>query len=237
MEAKYIQHAGDDLLVVNAARVSMGKQSEWEISEVPKEDENGLYWENVLSAKDAKLINYLAKHQHMTPFEHCTVTLHLKVPLFICAQIQRHRTFAFNQISRRYVDDQIEFYYPDKWRKRAENVKQGSSDEEVKELKVTDCVESYTTEVANAYQLACSAAESLYNDMLKAGVAPELARMILPQSLYTEFFATANLRNWAHFLKLRLDSHAQAEVREIAQQCADIIKSLYPVSYAALMEN
>ena len=231
----YVQHWGDDLLVCNAAHVSFDKQSEWDTVTSEHEDSSGPYTEYVLSDKDAKLIHYLAKHKHTSCFEHMGATLKLKVPIFIARQIQRHRTFSYNEVSRRYVDNEPEFFWPDKWRGRAKDKKQGSSDE------IVDRV--WWTDVDNAYPCDEGAKEvaafclSRYNDMLKCGVAPEQARMILPQNMYTEFYMSGNLRAWEHFLKLRLDEHAQVEVQEVAKQVAEILQPLFPVSMSALMEN
>lgn len=152
-------HLGTDLTAVNAARVSMNKES--------KE----------LTERDKKLIKYLADHKHTSCFEHQVVTLRIKCPLFVRSQIHRHRTFSFNEESRRYVTDDLEFYIPDVWRKKADNVKQGSSDELVE---FDSCYVKSTT----------NASLSLYNYMLSLGVAPEQARMVLPQNLMTTFFMT-----------------------------------------------
>ena len=205
MEVSYVAHMGSDLSVVNAARVSFNKIS------------------HELSEKDTKLIHYLAKHKHTSCFEHQTATLRLKVPLFIARQIQRHRTFSYNEVSRRYVDDAPEFFYPEVLRARSDNVKQGSLQE------------AAPTTVDLAWYVGV--AVGAYEKMLEDGVAPELARMILPQNLYTEFYMTGNLRNWAHFLKLRLDSHAQHEAQIVATQISAILEPLFPVSMSALMEH
>lgn len=225
MKAEYIAHCGTDLSAVNAARVSMDKESEWA----------NLNGKQVLKNEDFKLITYLAKNRHDSCFEHQTVTLRLKVPLFVRSQLHRHRTFAYNEVSRRYVKDNLEFYWPEKWRKAAENVKQGSSDETVENMVFSNCVESWECPVENGAQLAAECCVDTYNAMVKAGVCAEQARMILPQNLYTQFYMTGNLRNWIHFLKLRLDPHAQREVQDIAKQCAALIEPLFPVSYGALM--
>jgi thymidylate synthase (FAD) len=239
MEANYITHYGSDLSAVNAARVSMNKESDWERQ----------HWDPVtgqedvdlreLSSKDEKLIHYLAKNKHTSCFEHQGVTLRLKVPLFVRSQIHRHRTFSYNEISRRYVKDDLEFYWPDKWRKAAENVKQGSSDEGV-DICNPDCIDYvYFDYFHEAYDLKEHHEMTLllFHTMLEKGVCAEQARMILPQNLYTQFYMTGNLRNWAHFLNLRLGPHAQREVQEIAKMCEEIIAPLFPISYKALMEN
>lgn len=215
MQVEYIEHWGTDLSTVNAARVSFDKESSFITN-----DEG----HPTLSERDIKLIHYLAKHKHTSCFEHQGATLRLKVPIFIARQIQRHRTFSYNEVSRRYVDTPPEFFWPDKWRKRADNVKQGSSDEEV------------DFDAAGYAKSAALVALEVYERLLKEGVAPEQARMILPQATYTEFYMTSNLRAWSHFLKLRLDSHAQYEVRVVAEQVKDILTPLFPVSMEALLK-
>ena len=238
MNADYIQHWGSDLVVVNAARCSMDKESSWE-DDVSKmttgADHNGTYWNNTLRERDVKLVNYLAKHQHYTPFEHCGVTLRLKVPLFVRSQIHRHRTFSFNEVSRRYVKDDLQFYWPDKWRKAAENVKQGSSDEAITKIVVKDFDDEWTTTPEQEAKSVAYRAMAAFTSMVDAGVCAEQSRMILPQNMYTTFYMSGNLRNFCHFLKLRLDSHTQKECRDVAEMCAKIIEPLFPVSYRALM--
>lgn len=240
MKAELVEHWGTDLTAVNAARVSMDKEGDWEYKPVrvtssDKEGRYVAYPKKVLSIKDTKLVHYLAKHKHTSCFEHQGATLRLKVPIFIARQIQRHRTFSYNEISRRYVDSEPEFYWPDKWRKRADNVKQGSSDEELPfamdEVGMTLRGEDI---FLRDYEYI---AVSLYQSALSKGMAPELARMILPQNMYTEFYMTGNLRSWNHFLSLRLDKHAQKEVRDIAEQIDNILTPLWPVSMAALREH
>lgn len=236
MEVTYIQHYGDDLIVANAARVSFDKKSDWEYAHVPimSSIEHGSvgFVKKRLSDKDAKLIDYLAKNKHTSCFEHMGATLKLKVPIFIARQIQRHRTFSYNEISRRYVDSPPEFFWPDKWRKRAENVKQGSSDEEIVRMRVSH--DDYDTTPQLVAESVANHALFAYNAMLKNGVAPELARALLPQNLYTEFYMSGNLRAWAHFLSLRLDGHAQKEVQDVAKMVQNILDPLFPISMRAL---
>lgn len=235
MNVDLIESYGTDLSPVNAARVSFANESEWELEEQYGVDDDGAYSETIkkLSAKDTKLIHYLAQHKHTSCFEHQGATLRLKVPIFIARQIQRHRTFAYNEVSRRYVDNPPEFYWPDTWRARAANVKQGSSTEEIR---VQDFKMGYSDKpLWLRPEDMIAAVTAMYSSMLEQGVAPELARMILPQNMYTEFYMTGNLRNWAHFLKLRTDAHAQLEVQEVAQKIANHLWPLWPVSMAALM--
>lgn len=211
MKVEYIDHMGDDATVVNAARVSFGKEIQGELSD-----------------KDKKLVSYLAKHKHYSPFEHCSLTVRIKCPLYIRSQIHRHRTFSYNEISRRYTSEEIEFYRPRTFRKQHDSSKQ--------------CSDGSANDSAGiAANLSFDQVESLalkrYNDLIGAGVAREQARAILPQSLYTQFYMTGNLRNWAQFLSLRLDSHAQEEAREIAEAIRDIIENNFPICGKALMEN
>ena len=215
MKAELIESWGTDLTAVNAARISKDKESDWDrdydLSQPDGIDLHGPFWDNKLKKADEKLIHYLAANKHFGCFEHQGATLRLHVPLFIRSQIHRHRSFAYNEISRRYVKDNPEFYWPDKWRKAAENVKQGSSDEEAAEW-------VHDPNGAELLQGIHNAMAAAYNYAINSGVCPEQARMILPQNLYTTFYMTGNLRSWTHFLKLRLDSHSQREMQEKVQQ-------------------
>lgn len=250
MKVDLITHYGTDLSVVNAARVSFANESEWETLDVMsllsppdattdlrgwKLAEEGLPGHEMgidryrrLSDRDEKLVHYLAKHKHTSCFEHQGATLRLKVPIFIARQIQRHRTFSYNEVSRRYVSTEPEFFWPAKWRAKADNVKQGSSEEAIE-------ASSEALAQSRALDSALLAVKTYHELMEDFTVAPELARMILPQNMYTEFYMTGNLRNWAHFLKLRLDGHAQLEVQEVARQVHDLLVPLFPVSVEALM--
>jgi len=230
-----IDHYGTDLTPVNAARVSMNKESDWEYDfDNPKDDSQGTFYERKLSTKDAKLIKYLADHKHTSCFEHQAATLRLKVPIFVARQIQRHRTFSYNEVSRRYVKDELEFYWPEVWRKAADNVKQGSSDE-VAEFMIQEGIMSDGATMYTDMKWDIGSVIFWYKAMIENGVAPEQARMILPQNLMTTFYMSGNLRNWAHFLNLRLDSHAQKEIRDVAVMIEAILRPLWPVSMKALM--
>lgn len=175
---------------------------------------------------DIKLIKYLAKHKHFTPFEYQHATLMIECPLFIRSQIHRHRTFSYNEISRRYTSDEMGFWIPDQLRMQDKINKQGSS----KEINVGNQIHLITDMRQRCYDSLQS-----YNTLIEMGVAREQARAILPQSLLTRFYMAGNLRNWAHFLELRLDSHAQYEVQVIAQKCKSILESVWPVSLGSLM--
>ena len=214
IEVNYIDHMGSDLSVVNAARVSFGKKSEW----MPRIH----YGEDlVLKPKDAKLIRYLAKHQHKSPFNHTFVTFHVKAPVFVARQLVKHEYMPWNEISRRYVDDPPDFFKPDYWRGRAENVKQGSSGEVKSNANV-------------AYQY--HKIEGLYKQMLDEGVCPEQARMILPQSMMTEWYWSGTLFSFSKMCGLRLKEDTQAETRIVAEQIDVVMQKIYPVSWDALME-
>lgn len=178
--------------------------------------------------QDEKLINYLAQHEHLTPFEYQHATLMIECPLFIRSQIHRHRTFSYNEISRRYTSDDLDFWIPDDWHRQAAKNKQASDGSiEIQEQ----------WPLMGAYKQDCENALDTYNFLLDKGVSREQARAILPQSLLTRFYMGGNLRNWAHFLQLRLDSHAQHEAQVIARKCYDILHTLWPTSLEALMKN
>ena len=205
---RYIDHMGSDLLVVNAARVSFAK----EVSQ--------------FTDKDEKLINYLSKHKHWTPFAHPQICLHIKAPISIRTQLFKHKVgFVENEVSRRYVKDDPEYYVPT-WRSApTDGAKQGSSDFMVG-----------TTMQDETYRNACDDALDTYRDLLSAGVAPEQARFALPQGTYTEWWWTGSLSAYARVCKLRSDSHAQWEVREYAKAISDIVEPFFPYSWKALRE-
>lgn len=220
MKAEYLQHMGTDLTVVNAARVSFDKESEWIMNEQTHSTE--------LSERDAKLVNYLSKHGHWTPFAHCLVSIRITVPFFVANQLKRHQIgFALNEVSRRYVDDEPEFFAPDEWRMRPDgSIKQGSGTP----------LQDQASASAILAKTEGQCRES-YSKMLELGVAPEMARMVLPESTYTSWWWTGSLVAWARVCKQRLDAHAQSETREIAKQIDGIIRPLFPVSWRALMED
>jgi thymidylate synthase (FAD) len=221
MSVELVDSMGSDLSVVNAARVSFNKESDWEIDTVF----HGEFFENVhkLSEKDAKLINYLAKHNHFTPFCHAFLSFRIKAPIFVARQLVKHQVgLSWNEVSRRYVDDEPEFWFPEVWRKRAENVKQGSADEAVQ----------LTFDYAG--QIAVNALGA-YESMLQAGVAPEQARMVLPQNTMTEWIWSGSLMAFARVCKLRLDPHAQKETQEVAQQIASLVPNQFEHSWKALL--
>jgi len=216
MKVEFISSMGTDRTVVDSARVSFNLDSM---------DDNG---HQSLSEKDSKLITYLAKHNHFTPFTHCVITFRETVPIFVARQRFKHTIgFTYNEISRRYVDVTPEFYYPGKWRKRAENVKQGSSKETIKDHYI----------VKKLYDNFMKEAESVYKILLNFDVAPEQARMILPQSMYTSYYVTGSLYAYARAYNLRSEETAQTEIRELAKQWNEHMEKLFPISWKELTNN
>jgi len=224
MEVNYIQHCGSDLTVTNAARVSFDKQSEWDIQVVCGEDEHGDYTENVnvLKSSDTKLINYLAKHKHFSPFNHSFITVKVKAPISVARQLVKHKFMPWNEISRRYVSDEPEFYIPEVFRASAENVKQGSSEND----------SGYDIHAAIEHSQMCL---DEYNARLAHGVCAEQARDALPTNTMTEWYWSGTLGAFASMLVLRLSPTTQKESRIVAQQVKAIIEPLFPVSLAALL--
>jgi len=199
---------GNDLTVVNAARVSFSKESK------------------ILSEGDSKLIKYLAKNQHISPFFHPQIRMRLKMPIFIAREWFRHTIgFSRNEVSRRYVDTLPEIYLPMELRARDANLKQGSKSESIED----------NESVRDMMHQSMSVAVSAYNALLSSGVAPEVARTVLPQSMYTEFIETASLYAYARLCKLRLDPHSQVEIRQYADAVDRLMLQHFPVSWAALM--
>ena len=215
IKATYIDHMGSDLSVVNAARVSFGKVSDW--------NEPSMGKASGLSDRDAKLVRYLAVHKHISPFGHAFCTWHVKAPVFVARQLVKHKFLRWNEISRRYVDGEPEFYKPDVWRGRSADKKQGSEGV-VKLYGVAEqIVDDYAAEALTAYQV-----------LLEAGVAPEQARMVLPQSTMTEWYWSGSLDALADMCNLRCTGDTQLETRLVANQICDKMRELFPVSWLAL---
>ena len=228
--ATYIDHMGSDLSVVNAARVSFGKESEWEWEECGVKAFGNESYQR-LSDKDTKLIKYLAKHKHISPFGHAFASFHIKAPIFVARQLVKHKFLRWNEISRRYVDDEPEFYVPEVWRGRSADKKQGSSDV------VIDTEDFYGFDrMSIAIDSFCEEQRLLYKDMIVCGVAPEQARMVLPQSTMTEWYWSGSLDAFAAMCRLRCASDTQYESRIVADQISEKMKELFPVSWAALTE-
>ena len=235
MKAEYIDHMGTDLSVVNAARVSFDKVSELERFMV--EEDDGLWYEDErLHDDDAKLIKFLAKHDHWTPFAHTSVSLRMKAPVPIRTQCFKHKAgLVENEESRRYIKSTPEVYYPKEWRKAAANVKQGSSDEQVLALLADKW--GYTCAPHVAYRDAAEHCVGIYEWMINSGVCPEQARFVLPQGCYVNWVWTGNLYSFSNFYNKRTHPTAQREVREVAEAVAAIIEPLFPVSWKALTQE
>lgn len=217
MEVQYVDHMGSDVNVVNAARVSFAKCSD-----------------AVDVEKDTKLINYLAKHNHWSPLAHTSVSIRVKAPIFMARQFVKHQIgLVWNEESRRYIDDTPEFYKPSIWRGRPQNAKQGSSGTHPMIIE-----HDYgRTDMDRWFEEFTADALYFYTTMVEEGVAPEQARMVLPQSTMTNWIWTGSLVAFARVCKLRLDPHAQVEAQELAQKIHDVIAPLYPISWEALMTH
>lgn len=227
-----LDNSGSDLSVVNAARVSFAKESTW--TNVGEYEHAG--GELELSEKDSKLIAYLAKHRHKSPFNHAFMSFRVKAPIFVARQLVKHEYLPWNEVSRRYVTDEPEFYFPEYWRKKADNVKQGSSDESVSVLYENEPYFPDMTVDEVVKDVTYTSLET-YQNMLKAGVCPEQARMILPQNTMTEWIWSGTLYAFAKMCVLRLDSHTQKETRQVAEAIDKEAKVLYPISWQQLVEE
>lgn len=225
IKVELIDYMGNDLSTVNSARVSFDKESYFE--------ECNDYC-CFLADKDIKLIKYLADHKHMTPFRHNQIQLRCHAPIFLARQLGKHQAgLSWNEVSRRYVDTPPEFYAPDEWRGRPDgSIKQGSSG------LVEYCNDSYCGEqnepIEYVYRDLIEHMTNTYTDMLKANVAPEMARMVLPQSMMTTWCWTGNLLAFAHVYNERISEGAQLEARHFAKELDKIIAPLFPVSWKAL---
>ena len=210
IDVTYVNHMGSDLSVVNAARVSFGKKSHYEMGQ--------------LAEKDRKLIHYLARHKHTSPFGHVFASFHVRAPVFVARQLVKHKFLRWNEISRRYVNTPPEFYEPE-WREVAENKKQGSGDYMAK---------GERKPVENKYEQLTKGASRTYRRMLELGVCEEQARMVLPQSMMTEWYWSGSLDAFADMCHLRCKSDTQEESRIVAELIEDQMMLLYPVSWEAL---
>ncbi len=212
VKVKLIDHFGSDLTVVNCARVSFNRESKQ------------------LVQKDERLIKYLLKHEHTSPFRHCFLQWKIEAPIFILRQWQKHQVgCSWNEMSRRYVDTPPEVYCFDEWHSRPDqSIKQGAGSALNEDEQV----------ICNRlYERAVSKSLEVYDDLLTMGVAPEQARAVLPQGMITSCVWSASLQSALHFVRLRLSHDAQSEIRQYAQLIADDIKTHFPVTYEAFMEN
>ena len=212
---EYVSHMGTDLSVVNAARVSFGTEKE-EVDE-----------------KDIKLINYLMAHNHSSPFEHCVLTFKFTVPLFIRSQHHRHRTWAYNEISRRYTSVDMSFYSPTRFRSQHTSNRQASTDNLVNPMLDSSYFQTGMENASVAVRQHNSSSLSLYNALIESGVCREQARGVLPQNLYTQYFGTVNLHNLLKFVSLRVHEGAQWEIQQVAKACLQVARQHFPHSVQA----
>ena len=219
---EYVSHMGSDLSVVNAARVSFGSEKE------------------AVDDKDIKLINYLMQHNHSSPFEHCVMTFKFVVPLFIRSQHHRHRTWAYNEISRRYTGVDMKFYEPESFRTQHKSNRQASNDD-----LINPDMNSASQRIVPVPKYSASQAVKdhntrslgLYNDLISKGVCREQARGVLPQNLYTEYFGTVSLHNLLKFISLRLHTGAQWEIQQVAKACLTIAEKYFPHSVKSYIDK
>jgi len=224
-----VEHMGSDLSVVNSARVSFGKHKD------------------VLDLKDEKLIKYLIKHKHTSTLEHCIVTFRLKVPLFVRSQHHRHRTWSYNEISRRYTDFDIQFYEPEAFRTQHKSNRQASNADKLIDPEVGDyfyddnfifkCVPCEDEDMHCLVEAYHKMSLDVFNMMINKGVCREQARGVLPQNMLTEYYATVNLNNLFKFIILRTHEGAQVEIQEVAWAMLAIIEELYPKTVKYFKES
>ena len=209
----YVNHMGDDLTVVNSARVSFG---------VEKEE---------LDGRDKKLINYLIKHKHTSTLEHNLITFRFSVPMFVRSQHHRHRTWSYNEISRRYTDVNIKFYEPKEFRTQHKSNRQASNIDQMINPMVWRSLSCEP--VSNAIKNHHKETLKFFNTLIDAGVCREQARGVLPQNLYTEYYGTVNLSNLLKFIDLRTHERAQWEIQKVAEACLEIATDLFPETVGA----
>ena len=206
---EYVSHMGSDLTIVNAARVSFGKHKKR------------------ISTKDKKLIRYLIEHRHTSTLEHCSVTFRFTVSLFIRSQHHRHRTWSYNEISRRYTDFDIQFYEPDSFRTQHESNRQASVPDKLADSQIRGVGTNFLVKQHHMRSL------KLFEDLLNAGVCREQARGVLPQNMYTQYYGTANLNNILKFVDLRMHEGAQWEIQQVASAVLDFTHELFPEAVGA----
>ena len=216
----YISHMGSDLTVVNSARVSFGVENYW------------------LDDRDVKLIRYLIKHRHTSTLEHCVATFKFTVPLFVRSQHHRHRTWSYNEISRRYTDKDLQFYLPKQFRTQHKSNRQASNEKElINPIYIPDMSDArFGTSCADYLKIHANSSLNLYNKLLRVGICREQARMVLPQNLYTEYYGTVNLNNLLKFIDLRTHKGAQWEIQKVAEACLEIATDLWPITVSSYKE-
>ena len=213
----YISHMGSDLTVVNSARVSFGDKKD------------------VLGKRDRKLIRYLIAHKHTSTLEHCVITYKFTVPLYIRSQHHRHRTWSYNEISRRYTEKDLQFYCPREFRTQHKSNRQASNPEALIDphlYKDPDgpLVPAFHPKASEVYSQHCMRSLLMFEELVSKGVCREQARGVLPQTLYTEYYGTVNLNNLLKFVSLRLHDGAQWEIQKVAEACLEIATDLFPIT-------
>lgn len=226
IKVEYVDHMGNDLSTVNSARVSFDKESSWDFKGGFDEP-----FVEVLRESDEKLIKYLAKHRHLTPFRHNQIQIRCTAPIFIARQLGKHQAgLSWNEVSRRYVDALPEFYIPDEWRGRPDgSIKQGSVG-----VATPTCATTNEYSEVMEYEDILEICLQWYN-VNKFDIAPEMARMILPQSMLTTWIWSGNLLAFVHVYKERIASGAQLEAQQFAKELRNVIEPLFPVSFSALI--
>jgi len=209
-----VEYMGDDLTIVNSARVSFGKHKE------------------VLDEKDERLISYLVKHRHTSTFEHNVATFRFVVPLYVRSQHHRHRTWSYNEVSRRYTDINIQFYEPEAFRTQHKSNRQASNAEELIDPGLF-LAGTHKVTASEAFRGHNKISLELFNSLIEAGVCREQARGVLPQNLYTEYYGTVSLLNALKFISLRSHEGAQWEIRKVADAMLELMEQLWPVAIGA----
>ena len=214
---EYVQHMGEDITVVNSARVSFGKHKD------------------LLDEKDEKLIKYLLRHRHTSTLEHNIVTFRFVVPLFVRSQHHRHRTWSYNEISRRYTEENIRFYEPKEFRTQHKSNRQASNNDNINPIMgyYEDGGPKYADSLIRQHHIGSL---NLYNDLMSKGLCREQARGVLPQNMYTEYYGTCNLNNLLKFYELRTHEGAQWEIQKLAHACMDIAKKCWPITIKSYIE-
>ena len=219
-KVSYVQHVGDDKMIVNAARVSFGQDNL-----------------KPLSQRDKKLIKYLIEHKHTSPFEHNSITFLFEVPMFVRSQHMRHRTWAYNEISRRYTEVDMRFYEPKQFRTQHKSNRQASNINDLSDplIKWRSPEAAFDSQISASKLIKKHHAQSLklFDDLLEAGVCREQARGVLPQNLYAKYYGTVNLSNLLKFVDLRIHEGAQWEIQKVAEACLDIATEIWPFSVGA----
>jgi thymidylate synthase (FAD) len=218
-KVSYVQHVGDDKMIANAARVSFGQDNT-----------------KPLTARDEKLIRYLIQHKHTSPFEHNSITFLFEVPMFVRSQHMRHRTWAYNEISRRYTDIDLRFYQPKAFRTQHISNRQASNEDDLIDPTITPRFADTYIKSSEAIEAFHNHSLDLFNHLVQKGVCREQARGVLPQNLYAKYYGTVNLSNLLKFVDLRLHEGAQWEIQQVAKACLDIAEGIWPYSVGAYRE-